>query len=139
MNSPQIMIVEDERVVAADLEMRLRRLGYGVPAVVSSGEEALCRAAETNPDLVLMDIMLAGQIDGVETAARIKDSLNIPVVYLTAHGDAATLQRAKSLEPLAISSSLSTKEICMPLWKWLFTKPRWRGSSSSGKSGSPRL
>jgi diguanylate cyclase (GGDEF)-like protein/PAS domain S-box-containing protein len=99
MNSPQIMVVEDERVVAADLEMRLRRLGYGVSAVVSSGEEALCRAAETNPDLVLMDIMLAGQIDGVETAARIKDSLNIPVVYLTAHGDAATLQRAKSLEP----------------------------------------
>jgi diguanylate cyclase (GGDEF)-like protein/PAS domain S-box-containing protein len=99
MNSPQIMVVEDERVVAADLEMRLRRLGYGVPAVVPSGEEALCKAAETNPDLVLMDIMLAGQIDGVETAARIKDSLGIPVVYLTAHGDAATLQRAKSLEP----------------------------------------
>src|SRR5438093_8774007 len=100
MNSPQIMVVEDERVVAADLEMRLRRLGYRVPAVVSSGEEALRRAAETNPDLVLMDIVLAGQMDGVETAGRIKDSLNIPVVYLTAHGDAATLQRAKSLEPL---------------------------------------
>ena len=93
------MVVEDERVVAADLEMRLRRLGYRVPTIVSSGEEALCRAAETNPDLVLMDIMLAGQIDGVETAARIKDSLDIPVVFLTAHGDAATLQRAKNLEP----------------------------------------
>jgi diguanylate cyclase (GGDEF)-like protein/PAS domain S-box-containing protein len=99
MNSPQIMVVEDERVVAADLEMRLRRLGYRVPAVVSSGEEALCRAAETNPDLVLMDIMLAGQLDGMETAARIKDGLDIPVIYLTAHGDAGTLQRAKSLEP----------------------------------------
>ena len=99
MNSPQIMVVEDERVVAADLEMRLRRLGYRVPTIVSSGEEALCRAAETNPDLVLMDITLTGQLDGVETAARIRDSLEIPVVFLTAHGDPTTFQRAKSLEP----------------------------------------
>ena len=93
------MVVEDERVVAADLEMRLRRLGYRVPTIVSSGEEALCRAAETNPDLVLMDITLTGQLDGVETAARIRDSLEIPVVFLTAHGDPTTFQRAKSLEP----------------------------------------
>jgi diguanylate cyclase (GGDEF)-like protein/PAS domain S-box-containing protein len=96
---PQIMVVEDERIVATDLEIRLHRLGYQVPVVVSSGEEALQRAAETNLDLVLMDIVLAGQLDGIETAARIQDSLNIPVVYLTAHGDAGTLQRAKSLEP----------------------------------------
>ena len=95
------MVVEDEQVVAADLEMRLRRLGYGVSAVVSSGEEALSSAVETTPDLVLMDIMLAGQIDGVETAARIKNILDIPVVFLTAHGDVATLQRAKNIEPFA--------------------------------------
>src|SRR5438309_6821753 len=63
MSTPQILVVEDEGITAMDLEARLKRLGYSVPAVVSSGEEAILRAEETHPDLVLMDIMLRGQTD----------------------------------------------------------------------------
>lgn len=93
------MIVEDEAIVAADIQDRLRALGYEAATLVHSGEDAEPRAAETRPDLVLMDIKLRGKIDGIEAAQRIQQSLDIPVVYLTAHADQATLQRAKVTEP----------------------------------------
>ncbi len=96
---PQILVVEDENIVAKDIEHRLKALGYHVPALASSGEEALKRAQETSPDLVLMDIRLKGAMDGVETAEELRRRFNIPVVYLTAYADAATLQRAKVTEP----------------------------------------
>ncbi len=99
MKKLKIMVVEDEAIVAADIRDRLAGLGYEVSAVVSSGEAAEARAEETRPDLVLMDIKLSGAIDGVEAAQRIQRRLDIPVVYLTAHGDEATLQRAKVTEP----------------------------------------
>lgn len=99
MEKLKIMVVEDEAIVAADIQDRLASLGYAVSAVVHSGEEAEPRAEETRPDLVLMDIKLSGGIDGVQAAQRIQRSLDIPVVYLTAHGDEATLQRAKVTEP----------------------------------------
>jgi PAS domain S-box-containing protein len=99
MTKAHIMVVEDERIVAADIQDRLRTLGYGVTALVTTGEEAEQVATETRPDLVLMDIMLKGQMDGIEAADRITANLNIPVVFLTAHADETTLQRAKITAP----------------------------------------
>ena len=95
----KIMIVEDELIVAKNIENHLRKIGYEVIAIVDSGEEAIARAAETRLDLVLMDIKLAGKIDGVEAARQIHDRFQIPVVYLTAYADDETLQRAKVTEP----------------------------------------
>ena len=86
--------------MAKDLQNTLERLGYTVSAIASTGEEAITKAAETKPDLVLMDINLRGGIDGVDAAGEIRSRLNIPTVYLTAHTDSETLRRAKSTEPL---------------------------------------
>ena len=94
----KIMIVEDEEIVAADIKLCLEKLGYSICATASSGREAIAKATLTLPDLVLMDIVLKGSMDGIEAAAQIKE-LNIPVVYLTAFGDATILQRAKVTEP----------------------------------------
>jgi PAS domain S-box-containing protein len=99
MDNAQIMVVEDENIVAMDIENSLIGLGYGVPAVASAGDEAIEQAGETHPNLVLMDITLKGEIDGVEAAEQIRQRYDIPVVYLTAHADERTLQRAKITEP----------------------------------------
>jgi PAS domain S-box-containing protein len=96
----KILIVEDERITAEDLAEVLKDLGYQVTAVVSSGEEAI-REAQTNPpDLVLMDIRIKGEMDGSETARILRERFNVPVVYLTAHADRDTLERAKQSRPL---------------------------------------
>jgi PAS domain S-box-containing protein len=95
----KILVVEDENIVAKDIQNTLKALGYTVTAVVASGEEAIQKAEETQPDLVLMDIMLKGYQDGVEAARQIFARFNIPVVYLTAYTDETTLQRAKVAEP----------------------------------------
>ncbi|MGD2092424.1 MAG: response regulator [Candidatus Aminicenantes bacterium] len=95
----KIMIVEDELIVARSIENHLRKIGYEVVFITDSGERAIARAAEAKLDLVLMDIKLAGEIDGVEAARQIHDRYNIPVVYLTAYADDETLQRAKVTAP----------------------------------------
>ena len=97
----RIMIVEDEAIVAMDLEMQLRAMEYEVVAQASTGEDAVERALAIEPDLILMDIRLAGRIDGVEAAARIRRALDVPIVYLTAHSDDETFGRAKVTEPVA--------------------------------------
>ena len=94
----QILIVEDEIIIAEGLQRKLKAMGYAVPVTVSSGEEAVKKVKENNPDLVLMDIVIYGKMDGIETAAQIH-SLDIPVVYLTAYADEKTLERAKITEP----------------------------------------
>ncbi|MDM8553641.1 ATP-binding protein [Desulfococcaceae bacterium HSG7] len=99
MSYIKIMIVEDEIVTAMELEERLEEWGYIVSAVVSTGARAIKKAVETPPDLVLMDIILKGEMDGVEATKRIRARLDIPVVYLTAYADKDTLQRAKVTEP----------------------------------------
>jgi len=99
MNKTNILVVEDESIVALDLENGLRSLGYSVPALASSGEEAIQKAAETRPDLVLMDIRLRGDMDGVEAAGEIRARFDIPVVYLTAFADDDIVRRARSTEP----------------------------------------
>ena len=97
---PQILIVEDESIVALDIQNRLRRLGYTVAGFVASGEDAIVKTAEIKPDLVLMDIKLKGAMDGIEAAGQIKAKFGTPSIYLTAFADEATLQRAKETEPL---------------------------------------
>src|SRR6202162_526310 len=96
----RIMIVEDERITAEDLHDILTELGYAVSASVSNGADAIAKAAETKPDLALMDIRIKGEMDGTEAARILRDRFNIPVVYLTAHADTATLSRAKLALPL---------------------------------------
>jgi len=99
MEKIQILIVEDETITAMDLQKTLRNFGYDVPSIVSSGEAAIQEARQNKPDLVLMDITLKGEMDGIEAAERIYSRFNIPVVYLTAHADDEILRRAKITEP----------------------------------------
>jgi PAS domain S-box-containing protein len=99
MAAAQILVVEDEGIIAATIEACLKSLGYGVSAIVGAGEAALQQIALRPPDLVLIDIRLAGGTDGVAAAAEIRSRFDIPVVYLTGYADAATLQRAKLTEP----------------------------------------
>lgn len=95
----RVMVVEDEGLVALSLEKKLIELGYRVPAVASSGEEAIHRALGSRPDIILMDIMLEGGIDGVAAASRIREELDLPIVYLTAYSDPKTIERAKATQP----------------------------------------
>lgn len=99
MGNKRILLVEDEAVTAMDLKSSLIQLGYEVPAVVARGEDAIHAAAELCPDLILMDISLAGPMSGIEAADEIRKSHAIPVVFLTAHTDPETLGRAKRTEP----------------------------------------
>ena len=99
MPNAKITIVEDERIVAADLEEKLSAMGYDVCAIAYSGEHAVSMVEREHPDLVLMDIKLEGSIDGIEAANLIKKRFNVPVIYLTAFSDEQTLQRAKVAEP----------------------------------------
>ncbi len=96
----RILIVEDERITAEDLHDILTEMGYHVTAIVSSGEEAIREAEQNPPDLALMDIRIKGDMDGTETARVLSERFDIPVVYLTAHADRETLQRAKRAKPL---------------------------------------
>lgn len=95
----KILIVEDERVVALEIQTALVRMGYQVPCTVASGEEALQKISEIQPDLVLMDIKLRSGMDGIETARRIKEEFRIPVIFITAHTDKETFLRSQIAEP----------------------------------------
>ncbi len=95
----RILIVEDETIVAEDIRGSLQNLGYDISAVVSSGEEAVKKVEDSDPDLVLMDIVLKGEMDGIEAAELIKSRFTIPVIYLTAYADENLLQRARVTKP----------------------------------------
>jgi CheY-like chemotaxis protein len=95
----RILIVEDEGVVTKDIQHRLERLGHAVVGIAYSGDKAVETAGRLSPDLVLMDIKLRGDMDGIEAARQIRDRFNIPVVYLTAYADDMTLKFAKIAEP----------------------------------------
>jgi PAS domain S-box-containing protein len=99
MVSARLLVVEDESIVARDIQNRLRNLGYDVPAVVAYGDRAVEMADELRPDLVLMDIFLKGEMDGIKAAELIRARHDIPVIFLTAFADPGTLQRAKVTEP----------------------------------------
>ncbi|MEG3988989.1 ATP-binding protein [Microcoleus sp. S28C3] len=90
-----ILIVEDELLIAKNLSQKLEKLGYQIADIVSSGADAIQRAGELEPDLILMDIVIKGDIDGIETAVIINQELDIPIIYTTAYADDETLQRAE--------------------------------------------
>jgi CheY-like chemotaxis protein len=95
----RILVVEDERIIATDIRDCLEKSGYDVPAITAYGEQAVEKVAEFHPDLVLMDVMLKGQMNGIEAAETIIARFNIPVVYLTAYSDENTLKKAKITQP----------------------------------------
>jgi two-component system, response regulator PdtaR len=99
MANVEILIVEDERITAEDMKKALNSVGFEVPAIVSSGEAAIKAAEKFKPDLVLMDIKLEGEMDGIQAAEKIRSKLGIPIIYLTAYSDEKTVQRAKITEP----------------------------------------
>ena len=99
MPKVSVLVVEDERLIARDIQNSLEKLGYRVPATAATGEDAVKLAGEKSPDLVLMDITLKGNMDGVDAAAAIHSKFDIPVIFLTAHADKATVERAKISEP----------------------------------------
>jgi DNA-binding NtrC family response regulator len=99
MPKATILIVEDEAIIAQDLSQQLSRLGYEVLGITDTGEEAVLLARDKRPALVLMDIRIKGHIDGIQAAEQIGGDGKVPVIYLTAHSDSATLQRAKLTGP----------------------------------------
>jgi len=101
MEEIKVLVVEDEGIVARDMQETLESWGYAVPAVVSSGEAAIHKATELQPDLVLMDIVLKGDMDGIEAAAQIHTRFDIPVIFVTAYTDEEMLRRARITEPFA--------------------------------------
>lgn len=99
MTKINVLVVEDESIVSKDIRNTLKKLGYNVVGAASTGEKAIELAMEHNPDIVLMDIMLKGELTGIDAAEEIRAQLDIPVVYLTAYADESTLAKAKVTEP----------------------------------------
>ncbi|WP_341530808.1 ATP-binding protein [Nostoc sp. UHCC 0302] len=99
MINASILVVEDEAIVAKDLQNRLKKLGYSITNTAFSGEDAINKVRENPPDLILMDIKLKGKIDGIEAAEEIHKYIDIPIIYLTAYADEKTLERAKVTVP----------------------------------------
>lgn len=99
MKTASVLVVEDEGIIARDIQVTLEKMGYSVPAIAATADEAVAKAVELNPDLILMDIILSNGPDGISAAERVHQQMQIPVVYLTAHSDSATLQKAKFTEP----------------------------------------
>jgi CheY-like chemotaxis protein len=99
MSKAQIFVVEDSKLIVKIIQKSLKNLGYGVAGVESSGEEAIKKIGYSKPDLILMDIVLEGEMDGIEAANQIRSGFNIPVVYLTSHGDEKLFSRAKISGP----------------------------------------
>lgn len=99
MSDARILIVEDEAIEAMDLQQRLTRIGYPEPLIAISGEEGVRKAEEIHPNLVLMDIMMPGKMDGIAAAEEIRSRFDIPIIFLTAYADEETLGRAKAAGP----------------------------------------
>ena len=116
----KVLIVEDEAIVACDIERRLLKAGYAVPAIAASGEQALSSIEQTRPNLVLMDIHLQGPSDGIEVASEVRKRFQLPVVFLTAYADKATLDRANAsgafsylVKPIGHVNLASTIEVAL--------------------------
>jgi CheY-like chemotaxis protein len=100
MKKLRILVVEDETILALDLAMCLSDLGHEVAGTAVTGEEAIQKAKDTKPDLVLMDITLDSEMDGIQAAEIIYRNLEIPMIYVTAHADKETRERAEMTNPL---------------------------------------
>ncbi len=99
MEKLNIFIVEDESIVAKDIQNNLIKLGYNVLGIANNGKDAIDQIRETNPDVVLMDIMIKGDLTGIEVAEQVRKFISVPVIFLTAYADESTLSRAKVTEP----------------------------------------
>ncbi|MBT7892034.1 MAG: response regulator, partial [Deltaproteobacteria bacterium] len=99
MEKAKILIVEDEAIIAMEIESQLQGLGYEVISIVDTGEKAIKKAGEDNPDLILMDIRIKGEMDGIQTAAIIREQFDIPVVFSTAYLDEERIELAKLTMP----------------------------------------
>ncbi len=114
MVKKRIMVVEDEGVTAMRIQRSMEEMGYIVTSTLVSGEDAVKKAADEKPDLVLMDIVLGGHMDGIEAAGLINSQLNIPVVYITAHSEEKIMKRIKSTEPFGyIVKPFDDRELCI--------------------------
>ena len=112
MNNAKIFIVEDEVIVAMNIEKRLRSSGYKVTGIASSSEQAIEKIEIEKPDLVLMDIKIKGVHDGIDTADLIRKKYNLPIIYLTSYTDEETFNRAKLTEPFGyLIKPFETKEL----------------------------
>ena len=100
----KILVVEDEMIIGAKISMYLSSLGYEVTGVLPRGEEVLNHVKEDTPDIIILDVHLKGQMDGIETAASIEQYFQIPIIYLTANADNATFNRARTTRPAAFIS-----------------------------------
>ena len=117
---PRALIVEDETLIAEELKERLSRLGFSIIAAVDTADEGIAIATREHPDLVLMDIRLKGDKDGVQAAKEIHEQVDVPIVYLTAHSDRLTVERVKAtqydgflLKPFQRRELESTIEVAM--------------------------
>lgn len=99
MAQTNVLVVEDESIVSKDIQHSLKKLGYNVVGAAATGEQAVKLAVETQPDIILMDIMLKGEMNGIEAATQIRTETNIPVIFLTAYADESTLNKAKVTQP----------------------------------------
>ncbi len=111
MNNKRILVVEDQPITAMDEQRILEAAGYNVTGIVPSGEDAVLSVNENRPDLVLMDIKLKGKMDGIKTASKIRKQHDIPIVFVTAHGDKEFLDRAKKIDPYGYVLKPFGKEI----------------------------
>ena len=135
MATAGIMIVEDEIVVSKSIQVTISKWGYEVVSVVTSGEKAVLSCLEYRPDLILMDISLKGEMDGIEAAAHIRSEVDIPVIFLTAYADDDKLERAKVIEPFGyLIKPFSDKELKvameMALYKAAVDKDRQRAEEA---------
>jgi PAS domain S-box-containing protein len=121
MPQTQILIVEDEPIIARDLEETLTRSGYKVTAIASSGEEAVKKVVEQQPDLILMDIVLRGSMDGIEATACIQARHDLPFVYLSAYSDSEVLKRAQKTYPYGyLIKPFTERELAVAIQTALF-------------------
>jgi two-component system, response regulator PdtaR len=141
MPDKKIFIVEDEPIVAMTLEDTLAQLGYVVAGTATNGRDALEQIGETHPDLILMDIRIEGELDGIETAEKVTTLYHIPVVYLTAHSDEKTLERAMATQPHGyLLKPFRTRELYSTIEIALYkNRLASRGSLSPPPVTGPRL
>ena len=141
MGKAKILVVEHEAIVAEDLQRRLEQMGYNAPCIAASGEEAVKSARRHKPDLVLMNVLLAGPMDGLEAADRIRLTSDIPIIYLTAYADEEILERAKITEPFGylikpfsdreLRSNIEISIYKRRIDKKLNEKEKWRSTALS--------